>query len=382
MNELETTRVKELWGSTEGTWRTSERAHWLQHPKVQERINFLLTGNPGKDRYQYFAEHYYRAPLGGRKRVKCALTLGCGHGEFERCISQHNFAELHEAVDLADGAVAEATRLAKAEGLDHIRYRVADLNTIELPECTYDTVFGISSIHHVANLEHLFLQIQLSLKPDGLFVLDEYIGASKFQWPDEQIAIINDELAKLPNELKRSISNSTIVRGPIGRPTLQEMDASDPSEAVRSGEIMRLLPWFFDIVEVKGYGGTLLHMLLHEIAGNFVLDDPQSMDYLRYFFDLEDQMIVSGKFQHDFAIIIARRKPTRVEKVMGRKVAYSITNTRAKAAYIVTNTRANAAYVVTNTRAMLRTVRCKVRLRTRLRKLLGWRNRVIGALTL
>ena len=360
MNEVEVTKVKELWGNTEGTWRTSQWARWLQHPKVQERINILLTGDPRKDRYEYFIEHYYRARPGGRKQVKRALTLGCGHGEFERVLSKYNFAELHEAVDIADGAVAEATRLAKAEGLDHIRYRVADLNTIELPHCAYDIVFGISSIHHVADLEHLFLQIELSLKPGGLFVLDEYIGASKFQWPDEQIAVINEEIAKLPSEYKQAISNPSIVKGAVGRPTIEEMNAVDPSEAVRSGEIMRLLPSYFDFVEVKGYGGTLLHMLLDEIAGHFVPDDPRSMEYLQHFFDLEDQMIASGKFQHDFAMIIARRKPTRVEKVFGPKAANVVTKTRVA----VSMGRASL------NRAFLR-LRTKVRLRTRLRNTLS-----------
>ena len=356
MNEIDVTKVKELWGSTEGTWRSSQWLRWLQHPKVQERISIFLTGDPSKDRYQYFVEQYFRGRADGRRRVKRALTLGCGHGEFERGLSKYNFAELHEAVDIADGAVAEAVRLAKAEGLDHIRYRVADLNTIELPQCTYDIVFGISSIHHVANLEHLFLQVELGLKPGGYFVLDEYIGASKFQWPDEQVAVINEEIAKLPSEYKQALSNPSIVKGAVGRPTIEEMDAVDPSEAVRSGEIMRLLPLYFDIVEVKGYGGTLLHMLLDEIAGHFVPDDPRSMEYLQYFFDLEDQMIASGKFQHDFAMIIARRKPTRVEKVFGPKAANVVTKTRARVSMGRTSLR----------RAFLR-LRTKVRLRTRLR---------------
>ena len=40
-------------------------------------------------------------------------------------------------------------------------------------------------------------------------------------------------------------------------------------------------------------------------------------------------MIASGKFHHDFATIIARRKPTRVQKVLGRTAAYAVTKTRA-----------------------------------------------------
>src|SRR5262245_4841447 len=281
MNEVEITKVKKLWGSTEGTWRAAEWLRWLKHPMVRERINILATGDPTKDRYQYFLEQYCPKKFARRTRVKRALTLGCGHGEFERGLSKYNFAEIHEGVDIADGAVAEATRLAEAEGLEHLRYRVADLNTIRLPECTYDVVFGISAIHHVADLEHLFREVLLSLKPGGFFLLDEYVGPSQFQWPDEQVAMINEQLDKLPVDFKYAISNPSIVKGCVGKPTLEEMNAYDPSEAIRSGEIIGLMPWYFDVIEVKGYGGTLLHLLLDEIAGHFLPDDPQGMEYLR-----------------------------------------------------------------------------------------------------
>ena len=174
-------------------------------PKVRERINFLISGNPRKDCFQYFIERYFREGLDRPRQAKRALTLGCGHGELERGLCQYNFVRVHDGVDIAEGAVAQASKLARAEGFDHLRYKVADLNTIKLPKCTYDVVFGVSSIHHVANLEHLFLQVVLSLKPGGYFFLNEYIGPNQLQWTDEQLAIVNELLAPLPLEFRRSI---------------------------------------------------------------------------------------------------------------------------------------------------------------------------------
>ena len=328
MNELEAAKAKQFWEGTEGRWKTSKWEHWLQHAKVKERINALVSGDPRKDCFQYFLERYFRGRLGRRRRVKRALTLGCGYGEFERGLSQYKFARIHEALDISIDAVAEASKLASAGGFEHIRYRVGDLNRIELSKCIYDVVFGISSIHHVSELRHLFLQVALSLKPGGYFFLDEYIGPSKFQWTDDQLAIINEQIAMLPPDLRLPI-NGSVLKGAVWRMTLQEMDAADPSEAIHSADILQLLPQFFDIVEVKGYGGSLLHVLLEGIAGNFVEDDPRSMAYLRSFFEVEDQRIASGRLQHDFAVIVARRKPTRVQKVLGCKIAYLVSKTRA-----------------------------------------------------
>jgi SAM-dependent methyltransferase len=225
--------------------------------------------------------------------------------------------------------VAQASKLARAEGFDHLRYKVADLNTIKLPKCTYDVVFGISSIHHVANLEHLFLQVALSLKPGGYFFLNEYIGPNQLQWTDEQLAVVNELLAPLPLEFRRCISDPRIIKGTVKPSTIEEINAVDPSEAIRSADILKLLPQYFDILEIRGYGGTLLQPLLNDIAGHFSEDDPRSMGYLQSFFDLEDQVIASGKVQHDCAIIVARRKPTRVEKLLGSKAAYVVSKARA-----------------------------------------------------
>ena len=83
------------------------------------------------------------------------------------------------------------------------------------------------------------------------------------------------------------------------------MNAGDPSEAIRSSELLLLLSQYFQVIEVKGYGGTLLHLLLEDIAGNFGEDQNHHLERL---FDLEDEMIDSGVLEDDFATIIAQKK--------------------------------------------------------------------------
>ena len=124
-------------------------------------------------------------------------------------------------------------------------------------------------------------------------------------------------------------SDPSVFKGTVKPSTIEEINAVDPSEAIRSADILKLLPQYFDILEIRGYGGTLLQPLLNEIAGHFAEDDPCSMGYLQSFFDLEDQLIASGKLPHDCAIIVARRKPTRVEKLLGPKAAYVVSKARA-----------------------------------------------------
>ncbi len=297
--------VMARWGDANSSWKKSDQFHWTQHPKVQERLNTLISGRPDVDRFQYFLQKY----LHGRLPLARTLTLGCGHGELERGLSKYNLARIHEGVDIATGAIDEARILAAEQGLTHLHYLAADLNSIELPESHYDVVFSVMAMHHIANLEHLFQQVSAALKPDGYFYLDEFIGPTQFQWSDSQLKAINDQLGALPDALKTCVDDASLIKGPVLRPTIEEMNHVDPSEAIRSSEIMPLVSRFFDVVEVKGCGGSLLQMLLDRIAGNFREEDPRSLEYLLSLFNREDELIASGELQHDFAVIVARKKP-------------------------------------------------------------------------
>jgi len=299
-------RVKHVWGAGR-IWGGSHVQHWLQHPLVQERINIKVSGTAQMNRFEYFLERYLR----GTMPVERALTLGSGVGELERGLCQYGFARFHEGLDLSDEAVRIASQKAESEGFRHIRYRTADLNTVTLDRSSYDAIFGVSSVHHIHNLEHLFQQVQQALKPGGYFFLDEFIGPSRFQWTDAQIRVINDQLQQIPKDLRRLVSDHTKFKERVVRKSVSYMIVADPSEAVRSSEIVPLLEDYFSILEIKGYGGAILHELLYDIAGNFCEENTGSLDHLRKLFEVEDQLTASQTVNDDFAVIIAT----------GRKIA-------------------------------------------------------------
>jgi hypothetical protein len=66
VNEVELERTSEFWGSDSGRWRTEKWEHWLQHPRVQQRLNVLTTGDLHKDRYANFVDRFFRTPVRSR----------------------------------------------------------------------------------------------------------------------------------------------------------------------------------------------------------------------------------------------------------------------------------------------------------------------------
>jgi hypothetical protein len=104
------------------------------------------------------------------------------------------------------------------------------------------------------------------------------------------------------------VNHPEAAKPAVIRHTIAEMNTADPSEAIRSSEITGLVSQYFNVLETKGVGGSLLHLLLEHIAGNFDENDPDAMAHLQSLFDLEDSLIVRGTLQHDFAVIIAARR--------------------------------------------------------------------------
>jgi hypothetical protein len=89
-------------------------------------------------------------------------------------------------------------------------------------------------------------------------------------------------------------------------PTESSVAADDPSEAVRSAELIDVLNRYFDIVEKKGTGGNIIQYLLKDIAGNFSAGDPNSQALVRMIQTIEDTLIQCGEFEDDFAYVVAR----------------------------------------------------------------------------
>ncbi|MEX1310606.1 MAG: class I SAM-dependent methyltransferase [Candidatus Sulfomarinibacteraceae bacterium] len=261
-----------------------------------------MSGRTNYDCHQWFLE--VAQELGFSLPVSSALSLGCGFGDLERGYNQYNFAEVHEGIDLAEGAVAEAGRLAHEAGMHHIRYSTADLNLAELPENRHDVVLAHQSVHHIERLEHLAAQVHRTLKPGGLFMMNEYVGLNRLQISPLQRSFADALFRLLPERYLR-LGDGTIRRS-IELATAEEVAAHDPSEAIRSEDIVDVFSNVFDLVDRRDYGGNLLHYGLYKIVANFQPEDPLDDRWLHWLFDAEDCLLAEG-VPSDFAVLIYRK---------------------------------------------------------------------------
>ena len=218
------------------------------------------------------------------------LSLGCGSGRAERNFLKQGICTSFHGIDIAPQAVEQARLSAETEKLN-CTYSVQDLNDLSLPKGAFDLVVAQTSLHHVLKLEHVMDQIALSLTPNGVLWVHDYIGESQFQFSDERLKVINDLLTLLPERLTHNHFSKKSMKRVARR---EPGNLVSPFESIRSGEIKPLLLERFDVIESHEEGA-----FLHRVAGlgmkqNFAADEMSAamFELLLYF----DQLLIDKGF--------------------------------------------------------------------------------------
>lgn len=290
------------WGDPDH-W-TAQGLHWTHLPAIRAAINHKVSGDASVSPLAWFFQTIAAERVLPLNRV---LVLGCGGGALEREIAQAGWAREIVAIDLSAKVLEVAQAQAQTERLNNIHYFQADMNRLPVGQPlftpgSFDAVLGVSSVHHCANLGLLYHYIGVLLVPNGWFFLDEYVGPDQFQWSDDQVQSLNQIARLLPDALMTLRSGS--CKRDFRRPSVAEVVAVDPSEAICSSRLLPLLPDYFTSICVRPYGGAILHMLLAGVAQNF--SGEQGASYLRNVMAAEDELHQAGQLDHNFACVIAR----------------------------------------------------------------------------
>lgn len=302
LDQLLSEKLDAAWGDPQ-TWQANG-LQWTHLPAIKAMMYRRVSGDPGLSLMRWFARQVARTrslPLG---RV---LVLGCGAGDAERNLLEHGIAREIVAFDLSTKVLEEA-RARAAPGAP-VTWVQADMNHLPVGEApflpgTFDAVVGESCVHHCENLEGLYDAVNRLLVPGGWFFMDEYIGPDRFQYPPALIRQINALSDLLPDRLLTTHSGQ--VRRGFRAPTVEEVVAVDPSEAICATRIIPALAGRFHIEQQRPYGGALLHLLLADVAQNFM--DDQGQQWLHSLMETEEEAYRMGTLDHHFACVIARSK--------------------------------------------------------------------------
>lgn len=286
-------------------------------------------------------------------RIQRVLSLCCGFGHAERILVPR-LPDLLEcrALDIAPGAVSAAQRLANDAGIANLHYEVSDLNSYAWEPEQYDLVIANGALHHLCNLEEVLAGVRKTLKPGGLFSSCECVGPNYQDHSPRQLELINSAAFLIPQELRlrtghawhhhprifRTLSRlyiaalredqpqwsrwkqavARIARAMVTRPAFDFGVVhispkslylqTDPSECIRSADVLPIVRKTFPTAEIRPMGGGLLEFALDEqFYEKFDSSNERHRRDFEFLCDMERHYMSTGEIGSDFVLIIAQR---------------------------------------------------------------------------
>ncbi|MBK8182783.1 MAG: class I SAM-dependent methyltransferase [Candidatus Competibacteraceae bacterium] len=299
-------KIADYWSENmAGSDPFSSDVYWLAVPAVQKHYQQRACAYK---LYPTWLEYCLKEFLGNTVPAQRMLSIGCGSGGLERHLFSLNAFQHCDAVDIAPKAIEAAKQEAEKLGINSIKYLVHDIETIDIGVKQYDAVWFNGSLHHIKELEVVCDRVKKALKPGGWLFINEYVGFNRFAFSSRQRDAIEHAFYLIPSRYRRSFMGGAknTYQTSVPLPDPREVARTDPSEAVRSQDILPILKNKFEIVKINNCGGSILQFLLSGIAGNFKESDPHSMLVLEMLFAIEDSLVDSGDIQSDFVVVAAR----------------------------------------------------------------------------
>jgi len=296
--EKKLSRVKSTWDRWQVEYNPDLKLDWWHSPVIMAHCQELVTGDLALDIYGFIKKEILS------ETIDRGLSICSGSGDFERGLLDHKICRHIDAYEISEERVKEGRRLSK-EGNYSINFITEDINFAIFKKNYYDIFFSWSALHHVKNLEVVCQNARAALKKGGLVIAQEFIGPNQFQWTDKQVLIINKILNILPERYRLNLRTKQLITA-FKRPTIEEMNRTDPSEAIRSEDIIEVLKQFFNVTMIRYFGGSLFLPLFNGIMGNFDHDDKDAVALIKMILLLEQTLIDEGVLSHNYAVIIAQ----------------------------------------------------------------------------
>ncbi len=243
-----------------------EHANWWIIPYLNDRKNFLISGDPKIDYEQFITDKYFK-----NTELSTLVSLGCGSGSHEVKLAKLNKHLNVVGYDLSKDWIWRANQYAAEQQVTRAKFICSDVYELRFQPESVDYFLFNSSLHHFVNIDSLITHtIKPALKKGGLIIINEYVGPNRMNFPKHQIDYCNACLKELISVENRKILLTNMVKNRCYRLGKLRMMISDPSECAESEDILPVLRTHFKEIAFKSLGGNILMPILKHIAHNFV----------------------------------------------------------------------------------------------------------------
>jgi len=261
--------------------------YWNDLPQVQEYINENYTGKKNYGFLDQFKDKYCE------KMFKIGLVINCGNGWVERDLIDRGIVQHIIAFDYSFELLKEANKNKCGR---NISYFQADVNKVNFPNNKFDLVVNHAALHHVQYLNRLCFILCHTLKKDGVFLNQDYVGPRRNQYSFNHWRVIKNINNKLPVDIQKD----TLIK-----PHLPTMLHVDPSEAIHSDLIIEYTRRYFNILEQHATNGGLAYELLTHNNKIQKLNSDKLNDYIEKILIYDRKYTKNNKIPVMFSYFVA-----------------------------------------------------------------------------
>ncbi len=271
---------------------------WSSIKYIQLKIRGSFSGDKSFDEYVKDTLVDNHEDKDNLKKLK-GVAIACGDMVSEKLFFTDNPKIHFEKVDGFD--ISEVSLNRNNSDLNFYPH-IVDCNNLIL-EDKYDLAIGSHGIHHIFNLDNLFLQINKSLNEDGLLYLYEWIGPDYLQIP-----IINKILSSLILILSFNRKTRTTHMNRVkGIWYIQDSSGCfDPSEACNSKNLYSNFRKYFTPIKELKFGG-LSYPIFEGISQNIDQSRGLNIFKIKVIYKIERILTKFGIIKPLFILVVAKK---------------------------------------------------------------------------
>lgn len=288
-------KVGSFWSKKTAEQQTGPnlKLRWWQSKNILRHINKRICGEaldgPSAGLIRRASE-----VSGERAPFELGVSVGGGNGLKEMMVLESGLVNYFKLYELSTARIEDGRKLAKKRHLeDRIEFIEGDAFDLLTAADSVDFVHWNNSLHHMFSVPDAIHWSRKILKPGGMFYMDDFVGADRFQWSDKILDTCEHIRKALPERYLINPSKpDELIAYRVPRPSYGAMIAADPSEAPDSSRTLQYVKHFFPNAEVTFTGGVIYHLALKDIINNF--DEEEDRQQLELLLAMDDILANQG----------------------------------------------------------------------------------------
>jgi SAM-dependent methyltransferase len=274
----------------QNTYNNITNVHDL--PEINKVINAMslskwLNELTGKQNHMDWWANEIKIRYAEVKRPIRILSIGCGNGDVEiDLMNRLKNLDLHLlGLDINKAMLERANLLAQNQKCTNAKFEYCDLNNLHL-EGFYDIFIASHSLHHIVELEKLFIGMNLHSAENAIFLVNDMIGRNgHVMWP-----VTEQVVSHIWDKLDRTFKFNGYTRKFDEKP-MNDDCSKEGFEGICAEDILPLMEKYFNFEIFLPFSCIINRFTDRGYGHNFHADIPEERALMETILKIDLQLL-------------------------------------------------------------------------------------------